>query len=107
MVLYNIWHKMSIIKISFTNLYRYRIIGFARCKLAEQAQIAQLVEQQTENLRVPSSILGLGTTTPWKFKGFVFCEGLLSIVFPHCFHISDSIPDNKHVASTASFLSFT
>ena len=29
-----------------------------------RAQIAQLVEQQTENLRVPSSILGLGTTEP-------------------------------------------
>ena len=31
-----------------------------------RAQIAQLVEQQTENLRVPSSILGLGTSPKRK-----------------------------------------
>ncbi len=41
------------------------------------AEVAQLVEQRTENPRVPSSILGLGTTrlqVLMKGRGLIFCS---------------------------------
>ena len=33
------------------------------------AEVAQVVEQRTENPRVPSSILGLGTNSLWRRSG--------------------------------------
>lgn len=37
--------------------------GVGVTKITDCGQVAQLVEQQTENLRVPSSILGGATTS--------------------------------------------
>ncbi len=52
--------------------------------LEKHAGIAQLVEQATENRRVPSSNLGPGTFKPCKRQGFlVFLE--LSYIFINTF----------------------
>ena len=45
------------------------------------AEVAQSVEQRTENPRVPSSILGLGTM---NIKGL----GLIKVGFNLCFYVN-------------------
>ena len=54
------------------------VIVPTRANSAKAAQIAQLVEQQTENLRVPRSIRGLGTTNKPPETAVCYCQAILS-----------------------------
>ena len=40
-------------------------------RITQRAEVAQLVEQRTENAWVPSSSLGLGTSAGWQRAGVV------------------------------------
>ncbi len=40
-------------------------------RITKSAEVAQLVEQRTENAWVPSSSLGLGTSAEWQRAGVV------------------------------------